>query len=256
MRATSKARREFLIRMGQGASVAATGGLIWSYLLMEQAHATPTGIRPPGALSELDFNAMCIKCGQCVRACPYDTLRLASAGEAVSIGTPYYTPRDVPCYMCVDIPCAAACPTGALDHGLRDINDARMGLAVIDIESCLSWQGLRCEICHRVCPVQDKAITVEHNPRKISKHAMFVPIVHSDACTGCGMCEEACPTDEAAIRILPAKLVQGKIGEHYRLGWTIDTPVTQDFRPGTGGAAGSPAQSPATSLDYLNGDGP
>jgi ferredoxin-type protein NapG len=252
MRDTRIPRREFLARMGQGAAVAATGGLIWSYLLREQAHATPTGIRPPGALAEPDFNAKCIKCGQCVRACPYDTLELATVGEAVPIGTPYFTPRKTPCYMCVDIPCKVACPTGALDPGLADINDSRMGLAVIDIENCLSWQGLRCEICHRVCPVQDKAITVEHHPRRLSKHAMFVPLVHSDYCTGCGLCEEACPTDEAAIRVLPPKLVEGKIGEHYRLGWTLDTPVTQDFKP-QGRPDGRPGggQRPG-GLDYLN----
>jgi ferredoxin-type protein NapG len=252
MRDTKASRREFLARMGQGAAVAATGGLIWSYLLREQAYATPTGIRPPGALAESGFNARCIKCGQCVRACPYHTLRLATVGEAVPIGTPYYTPREVPCYMCVDIPCKAACPTGALDPELIDINDSRMGLAVIDIENCLSWQGLRCEICHRVCPVQDRAITVEHHPRRISKHAMFVPVVHSDHCTGCGLCEEACPTDEAAIRILPPGLVAGKIGAHYRLGWTVDTPVTQDFKPGKRRSPGPGARQPPAGLDYLN----
>jgi len=252
MRDTRIPRREFLTRMGQGAAVAATGGLIWSYLLREQAHATPTGIRPPGALAEPDFSAKCIKCGQCVRACPYDTLKLATVGEAVPIGTPYFTPRETPCYMCIDIPCKVACPTGALDPGLADINDSRMGLAVIDIENCLSWQGLRCEICHRVCPVPDKAITVEHHPRRLSKHAMFVPIVHSDYCTGCGLCEEACPTDEAAIRVLPPKLVEGKIGEHYRLGWTLDTPVTQDFKPqGRPGGRPGPGRPPG-GLDYLN----
>jgi ferredoxin-type protein NapG len=245
-------RREFLTRLGQGGAVAATGGLIWSYLLRQQANASPTGIRPPGALDETDFNATCIKCGQCVRACPYDTLKLARVGETVPIGTPYYSPRDVPCYMCVDIPCQAACPTGALAPSLTDINAARMGLAVIDIENCLSWQGLRCEICHRDCPVQGKAITVEHHPRKLSKHALFVPIVHSDHCTGCGICEKACPTDEAAIRVLPPKLVQGKIGEHYRLGWTIDTPVTQEFTPDTGSGAKPDIRPPAGALDYLN----
>ena len=151
--------------------------------------------------------------------------------------------------MCEDIPCVRACPTGALDPVLENIDDARMGLAVIDIENCLSWQGLRCEICHRECPLQEKAITVEHHPRRMSKHAMFVPLVHSNACTGCGICEKACPTQEAAIRVLQPELVQGRIGDHYRLGWTIDTPITRDFTPG-GEAPG--AVEPATGLDYLN----
>ena len=60
--------------------------------------------------------------------------------------------------MCPDIPCLKACPTGALSPGLKKIEDARMGLAVIDIENCLSWKGLRCEICHRDCPLKGKAI--------------------------------------------------------------------------------------------------
>ncbi len=247
-------RRDFLVRLGQGASVAATGGLIWSYLLRQQAHAAPDRIRPPGALPESDFSAKCIKCGQCVRACPYDTLSLASAGEAAAIGTPYFIPRQIPCYMCKDIPCQVACPTGALDPALSDINDARMGLAVIDIENCLSWQGLRCEICHRECPLQGKAITVEHHQRKISKHAMFVPVVHSDHCTGCGICEKACPTDEAAIRVLPPELVQGRIGEHYRLGWTVDTPVTQEFTPHSTDEEAAPREGAPGGLDYLNED--
>ncbi len=253
MNKSEKARRQFLTRIGQGVAMAATGGLIWSYLIKEQANAAVLAIRPPGALDEPDFLAKCIKCGQCVVDCPYDTLMLAAPGDQAPIGTPFFKPRDIPCYMCEDIPCVKACPTGALDPALTNIDDARMGLAVIDIENCLSWLGLRCELCYRVCPLMDKAITIETNPRKISKHAMFVPIVHSDACTGCGMCEEACPTEKAAIRILDPSLVQGKIGEHYRLGWKIDTKVTQDFKPvprrgkGTKRPAG-----PAPGQDYLN----
>jgi len=242
-------RRDFFTRVGQGAALAATGGLVWSYLLRQQAQATPFAIRPPGALAEADFNARCIKCGQCVDACPYDTLKLATADAGIPVGTPYFIPREIPCYMCEDIPCVPVCPTGALDHALEDIDDARMGLAVIDIENCLSWQGLRCEICFRECPVQNRAITIEHHPRRISKHAMFVPLVHSDACTGCGICEQACPTQKAAIRILQPDLVQGEIGDHYRLGWTVDSPITQEFEAGT---APPGAVAPATGLDYLN----
>jgi ferredoxin-type protein NapG len=249
---TAITRRDFFTRVGQGAALAATGGLVWSYLLQQQARATPFAIRPPGALPEADFNASCIKCGQCVSACPYDTLKLATADSGIPLGTPYFIPREIPCYMCEDIPCIKACPTGSLDRALENIDDARMGLAVIDIENCLSWQGLRCEICFRECPVQGRAISIEHHPRRISKHAMFVPLVHSEACTGCGICEQACPTRKAAIRVLQPQLVQGEIGEHYRLGWTIDSPVTRDFRTGGDSTAGN---APATGLDYLN-EGP
>ncbi len=106
--------------MAQNASLAAAGGSLWAYLLQQQAHANNLSIRPPGALDEKEFNAACIKCGQCVRACPYDTLKLANANAiGVPIGTPYFNPRDIPCYMCKDIPCMNACPTGALSPELK-----------------------------------------------------------------------------------------------------------------------------------------
>ena len=123
--------------------------------------------------------------------------------------------------MCEDIPCVPACPTNALDHDLTDINDARMGLAVVvDQESCIAFLGLRCEVCFNVCPIRGDAITLDyqHNARS-GKHALFIPVVHSEACTGCGLCEKACILEEAAIKIFPTHLAKGEIGSHYRLGW-------------------------------------
>ena len=248
-------RREFITRTAQGAALAGCGGLLWSHLLRQEAAAAVLALRPPGALPERDFEAQCIKCGQCANACPYDTLKMAVAGSAVPIGTPYFEPRKVPCYMCQDIPCVPPCPTGALSKQLKDINKARMGLAVIDEENCLSWLGLRCEVCYRVCPVKGKAITVENHPRQISKHAMFVPLVHAEHCTGCGLCEQACPTQTAAIRIINPTLVQGKIGDHYRLGWKREDEITQDFvvTPGTPPMAEEPpAPKKAPGMDTLN----
>jgi ferredoxin-type protein NapG len=242
-----------MVKTAQGAALAATGGLFWAYILRQEARAQPYALRPPGALAEKDFDATCIKCGQCVNACPPKILRLAPAGGDLPIGLPSFTPREGACVMCPDIPCVKACPTGALAPSLTDINQARMGLAVIDIENCLSWKGLRCEVCYRDCPIRGKAIMLETDPRGLSKHAVFRPIVDSSACTGCGICEKACPTELAAIRILPRNLVQGKIGEHYRLGWTSETPITQDFKPSAAPAA--PAEAPAgraPGMDYLN----
>jgi len=240
-----RSRRQVLTDAAQGAAAAACGGLLWYTLITQQAQAAAVPRRPPGAQPERDFTATCIKCGLCVAACPVDALKLARTAEPIVLGTPYFVPRDAPCIMCSDIPCAKACPTGSLDREMKDIATARMGLAVVDPESCLSWQGLRCEICFRACPVRGKAITLTVHPRQISKHAMFVPVVHSDACTGCGVCEKRCPTDVAAIRVVDPKLVQGRIGAHYRL--------SGKDQPAAAPAISAPPPSPVPSpLDYLN----
>lgn len=215
-------RRRFL---KDAAGVAGGAGLLalGAGMYAKQASALPaTAIRPPGALPEHDFLAACVRCGLCVRDCPYDTLKLAELGDSVATGTPYFEARKIPCEMCEDIPCVVACPTGALDRGLTDIGKAKMGLAVlIDQENCLNFLGLRCDVCYRVCPVIDKAITLErmHNPRS-DRHAMLLPTVHSEHCTGCGKCEKACVLPgESAIKVLPIKLAQGSKAEHYLRGW-------------------------------------
>ena len=191
-------------------------------LYSQRATSLPAwAIRPPGALPEDDFSGACIRCGLCVRDCPYDMLHLARLGDEIPTGTPYFIAREAGCEMCEDIPCVAACPTNALDHALTDIRKADMGLAVlIDQENCIAFQGLRCEVCFNVCPIRGEAITLDmqHNARS-GKHARFIPVVHSAHCTGCGKCEEVCILDEAAIKILPRHLAKGQLGAHYRLGW-------------------------------------
>jgi ferredoxin-type protein NapG len=214
-------RRRFLVKAAQSACGAGLMALGLGLYHRETKAMPAAAIRPPGALPEDRFLGACIRCGLCVRDCPYDTLKLARLGEDVQLGTPYFTARDIPCEMCEDIPCLKACPTGALDPELDRIDDARMGLAVvIDQESCIAFQGLRCEVCFNSCPVRGEAITLDyrHNERS-GKHALFIPVVHSDACTGCGKCEKSCILEEAAIKVLPLTVAKGAPGDHYRLGW-------------------------------------
>ena len=179
-------RRQFmgnLLRTACGVGLMGMGLSMYS----RQASSLPAmAIRPPGALPEEEFLGACIRCGLCVRDCPYDILMLGQLGDEVVAGTPYFTARTGPCEMCEDIPCIPACPTNALDHDLTDINEARMGLAVVvDQETCIAFLGLRCEVCFNVCPIRGQAITLDyqHNTRS-GKHALFIPVVHSDACTG------------------------------------------------------------------------
>jgi ferredoxin-type protein NapG len=214
-------RRRFVAETARTACAMAIVGLgLAAYA--RQARSLPAeAIRPPGALPEGDFLSACLRCGLCVRDCPYDTLLSAKLGDDVATGSPYFIARDVPCEMCEDIPCVAACPSGALDKQLEDIDKARMGVAVlVGHETCLNYLGLRCDVCVRVCPLIDEAITLErvHNPRT-GRHARFLPTVHTDRCTGCGKCERVCVLEEAAIKVLPERLALGELGEHYRLGW-------------------------------------
>jgi len=243
MTKTDLDRRGFLegaLRATAGACLLGSG--LGALLPRPAASALAAPLRPPGALAEADFLAACLRCGLCVRACPYQTLRLA-AGEPNTIpGTPIFTARTIPCEMCEDLPCVTACPSGALDPALTDITKAKMGVAVlVDQENCLNWQGLRCDVCYRVCPQLDQAIRLDerHNART-GKHAFFLPTVHADACTGCGKCEHSCVLEHAAIKVLPLATARGAMGAHYRLGWDekskngdaplVDAPLTLPIR--------------------------
>lgn len=171
--------------------------------------------------------ATCIKCGLCVEACPFDTLKLAKPGDNLPLGTPYFVPRDIPCYMCVDIPCVPICPTKALDEkkvknseNAFEIRQMEMGVAVVDVKSCVAFWGIQCDACYRACPLLGEAINIvyEKNERT-GKHAFLKPVVDSDICTGCGLCEKACITEKPAIFVLPREIALGKVGDHYIKGW-------------------------------------
>lgn len=216
-------RREAILYTFKTAGSLALGGIVWSSFLKENANSQIV-LRPPGAKNESEFLKSCIKCGLCTEACPYDTLSLAKLGSNVPVGTPFFTPRSIPCYMCVDFPCVPICPTDALDTANLgknpSINASKMGLAVVDTQNCVAFWGIQCDACYRACPLIDKAIVLEYKRNeRTGKHSFLLPVVDSNFCTGCGKCEHACITEKAAIFVLPLHLAQGKVGTNYIKGW-------------------------------------
>ncbi len=225
---SSRSRREFMAKSARGFCGMSLVGLVLG-VYSEVGKTHPVNIlRPPGAWAdENKFLGLCVRCGLCVRSCPYECLRLATFGEPIAAGTPYYTAAKYPCYMCQDIPCVKACPTAALDPKLTNIRDARMGVArVLGTDRCLNyWFNHRCLACTSICPVygKDRAITLEKEiwvKRDGTKHERFIPTVNDKNCTGCGLCEMTCPTaiyaGGAAIMVLPLTLAKQENDRYHR----------------------------------------
>ena len=175
------------------------GGALGFGLLKGLQWQTPSLLRPPGALDESRFLATCIRCGQCVEACPYNTLRLAEAPSGAAMGTPFLVPRMVPCYLCQaydELMCIAACPTGALQP-VSEQRDVSIGTAVIDKALCLAWQGMVCRACWHACPFPNEAIYLDERGK---------PVIVAEECVGCGLCDHACLTEPSSITIVPTRV--------------------------------------------------
>ena len=158
-------------------------------------------LRPPGIQNEADFMGRCVKCGKCIEACPYAALHVAGPLEGSAAGTPCIDAREQACRLCDDFPCVAACPTGAL-RDVAERTDPKMGYARIDEQVCIAYQGYRCEVCYRVCPLIDQAITIDfQSMENDSIHTKFIPTIHKGKCTGCGLCVERCAVSEPYVPI-------------------------------------------------------
>ncbi|HWQ46615.1 MAG TPA: 4Fe-4S dicluster domain-containing protein [Longilinea sp.] len=163
-------------------------------------------IRPPGA-DQVDFEALCIRCNECVRVCPTQGLQASfMEGGWQNLFTPRLTPRIGYCeFNCAA--CGQACPTGAIPLlSLEEKQHTPIGLARVDRNRCLPWAyNIDCIVCEESCPLADKAIRLEIldvvNGRGDTV-TIKRPYVVKELCIGCGSCEYQCPMGgEAAICI-------------------------------------------------------
>jgi MauM/NapG family ferredoxin protein len=185
-------------------------------LLDNHAELPADFLRPPGVLqagetpeaAEQRFTEICIKCGQCLKACLTNGLQpsLFEAGLS-ALWTPRLIPRLGECEYNCNL-CGQACPTGAIPRlTLEEKQQAKIGVAYVDKNRCIPWDiNSNCTVCEEHCPVSDKAIKLDGRVRTDENGESFElnrPYVIPELCTGCGICERVCPVPGlAAIRVL------------------------------------------------------
>jgi MauM/NapG family ferredoxin protein len=172
--------------------------------------SAPKLLRPPGALDEFAFLVVCTRCDKCIPVCPQSAIVKASPSAGLAMGTPYIVPRAMPCFLCTELPCVKACPEGALlwpTHGeLSGPAAVRMGLAVVKESLCITYdheecRAIPCTTCVDRCPYPGEAIRMS----EVAEGEIAHPMVMENRCTGCGLCEFACPGPKSAIVVEPRK---------------------------------------------------
>jgi len=194
-------RRDVVAALG----VAIAGvGLLRSSAVTRRDH--PRLIHPPGA-GENDLLSKCIRCGECIRACPTSAIQPAVTEAGIEgLWTPVLVPRLGYCdYSCNA--CGQVCPVQAIPPlSLEKKRQRVIGHAYIDHNRCIPWADQRdCIVCEEMCPVPDKAIKLEEVEVRDADGTLVTvkrPRVIRERCIGCGICETKCPLDgEAAIRV-------------------------------------------------------
>lgn len=145
-------------------------------------------LRPPGALDEERFAGVCVRCGNCVSACPSHIIQPDFGAHGVTgllapvlnYSTDYC---HADCYRCTIV-----CPSGAIERlALADKRRRIIGTAPIDLDTCLLAQGQECTACITHCPYT--ALSIQRDDDGFSAR----PHLNLARCNGCGACEAVCP---------------------------------------------------------------
>ncbi len=153
-------------------------------------------IRPPGSVGEEEFVTACVRCGECMKVCPTNTLQPAfGEGGLEAVGTPMIVPRIGPCAQACN-QCGEVCPTRAIESfSVEEKEHLYVGTGVIDRSTCIAWaEDRQCLVCDEACSYDAISQKVVDGVER--------PVVEEAICIGCGICEFVCPVEPlGAIRV-------------------------------------------------------
>jgi polyferredoxin len=191
----SRSRRSFI----GGMAGAAAAGVAVPVLV---AGPVTTPVRPPGSVPEEKFLQLCIRCGECFKACPNNVLQPIGFKRGFdALWTPQVVADWAGCEPTCNN-CGQVCPTGAI-RALppEEKRAARIALAIVSERTCLPYAGREdCRMC------VDECIAAGYNAIEfvrvgsefdtdgvpIEGSGYLAPVVLADKCVGCGLCQMRC----------------------------------------------------------------
>ena len=184
----SPARRYFLT----------TGiGLIGGLALTKLVKPSGSGyFRPPASISPEIFNTLCIRCGNCIKACPSKIITHHSDPfDLLSWMTPEVNFNSGYCLEMCNL-CSRVCPSGSITLFSPEAKkQIFMGSAEIIYSDCLLAKNSECDRCKAACRYD--SITIEPSGELIQ----MKPVIKSEKCVGCGACAVICPA--RTIKMIP-----------------------------------------------------
>jgi ferredoxin len=185
------------------------------------AEVTTAPVRPPGSVPEEEFLQLCIRCAECFKACPNNVLQPIGFNHGFdALWTPQVVADWAGCEPTCNN-CGQVCPTGAIRAlSPAEKGAARIALAVVNERTCLPYEGREdCRMCVDECTAAGyNAIEfvrigaeIDQDGVPIEGSGYLAPVVLTDRCVGCGLCQMRCHSinvknkkllQQTAIRIL------------------------------------------------------
>jgi ferredoxin len=164
--------------------------------------SSPRPVRPPGSVPEREFLQMCIRCGECFKACPNDVLQSLGFQQGLEgLWTPYVAADWAGCESSCNA-CGQVCPTGAIRAlPLEEKRVCRMGLAMVNPQTCLPLAGREaCQLCVDECVAAGYhaieftrvGTQADEAGNPIEGTGFLAPVVLAEKCVGCGLCQTRC----------------------------------------------------------------